>query len=470
MTVTILFAAFMLMSMSITLVDWRRGWLLAILCGVLQDPARKLTPGTPVVMSISIVLIYVAVIFSAQSTLQRYGREFSRRFSSLFGALIFVFIFLFLAAVNGLFTFGLDQWKAPAMSFFIYLAPLPAVIIGYAFLQREEQLYSMFRFYALVTSIAMLGTPLEYFRLNWRALGTVAISENMRFLTGLNVRLLSGFYRGPDIMGWHAATLTMIGIIMTVRLQSFRSAWLWLLVSGWGFLNCLMSGRRKAIYMIAVFAAAFLWRYFKRLSPAKLLAFSLISVVMIFVTTRMSESEESSAYTRSAYTTQSEVWGRLEGGLSGTIEQSGIMGAGLGTATQGVYHVISENTATTTLGWQEGGLGKLAIELGLPGLLAVAMLGLTMILTMMKISAHPDVPGSSQLARAALFGIIVANIIEFMVSAQAYSDPVLTLLTAFFIGCMFATAALDERLVESELVSSETSVTRNAPLTSPATA
>jgi hypothetical protein len=191
---------------------------------------------------------------------------------------------------------------------------------------------------------------------------------------------------------------------------------------------------------------------------------------MIFVTTRMSESEESSAYTRSAYTTQSEVWGRLEGGLSGTIEQSGIMGAGLGTATQGVYHVISENTATTTLGWQEGGLGKLAIELGLPGLLAVAMLGLTMILTMMKISAHPDVPGSSQLARAALFGIIVANIIEFMVSAQAYSDPVLTLLTAFFIGCMFATAALDERLVESELVSSETSVTRNAPLTSPATA
>jgi hypothetical protein len=469
MTVPLLFAAFMLMSISFTLVDWRRGWLMAILCGVLQDPARKLTPGTPVIMSISIVAIYVAVLFAGQATLQKDGREFSRRFSGLFGTLIFFFTFLFLAAINGLFTFGLDQWKAPAMSFFLYLAPMPAVIIGYAFLQREEQLFDVFKFYTIVTSIAMIGTPLEYFRVPWRALGTVAIGENMRFLTGLNVRLLSGFYRGPDIMGWHAATLTMIGIIMTVRMQSFRSGWIWLVVSGWGFLNCLMSGRRKAIYMIAVFAAAFLWRYFRRLSAPKLIAFALISVIGLVVTSKLSQNEESSAYTKSAYTTQEEVWGRLEGGVVGTIVETGIMGAGLGTATQGVYHVISENSAATMLGWQEGGLGKLAIELGLPGLLAVALFGLTMFLTMVKISGHPDVPGSSQLARAALFGIIVANIVEFMVSAQAYSDPVLTLLTAFFIGCMFATATLDERLA-AQAAADALPAAQKRSLTSPALA
>ena len=466
MTVPVLFAAFMLMSMSFTLVDWRRGWLMAILCGVLQDPARKLTTGTPVIMSISIVAIYVAVLFAGQSTLQKEGREFSRRFSGLFGTLIFFFIFLFLAAINGLFTFGLDQWKAPAMSFFLYLAPMPAVIIGYAFLQREEQLYGVFKFYAVVTSIAMIGTPLEYFRVPWRALGTVAIGENMRFITGFNIRMLSGFYRGPDIMGWHAALLTMIGITMTIRIRSMRSAWVWMLVSGWGFLNCLMSGRRKAIYMIAVFAAAFLWRYFRRLSTAQMLSFGLVGIVMVFVATRVSQDEESSVYTRGAYTTQEEVWQRLEGGLSGTVDQAGIMGAGLGTATQGVYHVLREDSVTT-LGWQEGGLGKLAIEMGVPGLLSVALLGLTMILTMMKISAHSDVPGSSQLARAALFGIIAANIVEFLVSAQAYSDPVLTLLTAFFVGCMFATAALDERFAAGT-VSNDVPTLNPVPLTSPA--
>ena len=242
-----------------------------------------------------------------------------------------------------------------------------------------------------------------------------------------------------------------------------------MLVTGWGFMNCLISGRRKAFYMIGVFVLAFFWRYFRRLTMSQIVSFGLASLLMIIVTAKISQNEESSVYTKSAYTTQEELWGRLEGGLSGTVEQAGIMGAGLGTATQGVYHVLREDTGTT-LGWQEGGLGKLAIELGVPGLLAVAALGLTMLLTMLKLSGHPDVPGSSQLARAALFGIIASNIIEFMVSAQAYSDPVLTLLTAFFVGCMFATAALDERLAEAQLASSETPGPRKAPLTSTATA
>jgi hypothetical protein len=99
----------------------------------------------------------------------------------------------------------------------------------------------------------------------------------------------------------------------------------------------------------------------------------------------------------------------------------------------------------------------------------VVVLGFTMIMTMLKISAHPDVHGSSQLARAALFGIVAANIVEFMVSAQAYSDPVLALLTAFFIGCTFATAALDERLADENPLAGRAASSRQS-LTSPATA
>ncbi len=466
-TFTILFLALLLLSVAIALVDWRRGWLLAILIGVLQDPARKLTPGTPVVMSLSVVLIYFVVIFAAQKTLQAHARDFSRRFGSVFGAVTIVLFFLFLAAVNGIFTFGLDGWKAPALGLFVYLSPIPAVILGYAWLQREEQIYGLFRFYALVTSIAMIGTPMEYLRVDWRALGTVALNEdNLRMLTGLTIRMLSGFYRGPDIMGLHAAILTMIGMIMSLRSRGLRRIWIWILVSGWGFFNCLLSGRRKALYMIAVFVIAFLWRYVRRLSLGQGIAVAVLSLVMVFVITKVSQDETSSAYTQGAATSQQEIYGRLEGGLQGTVEQSGIMGAGLGTATQGAYHVLGEK-GIAQLGWQEGGLGKLAMELGIPGLVAVAILAVAMLLTMLKISKHPDVPGSSQLTRAALFGIVVANIVEFLASAQAYSDPVLTLLAAFFVGCTFATAALDERLAAS--AAPEAAAVRR-PLTSPATA
>src|SRR5437763_15054133 len=101
MTVPVLFAAFLLMSATFTLVDWRRGWLMAIVCGVLQDPARKLTAGTPVVMSLSIVLVYGVVLFAAQGTLQASARDLARRFANLYASLILVFVFLALGAVNG---------------------------------------------------------------------------------------------------------------------------------------------------------------------------------------------------------------------------------------------------------------------------------------------------------------------------------------------------------------------------------
>lgn len=443
--ITIVFLAFLGMSMSMALVDWRRGWVLAVACGMLQDPARKLTPGTPVAMTLSVVLVYAVVLFSAQHSLQAHAREFSRRFSSLKESGAFVFIFLFLAAVNGLFTFGLENWKAPALALFLYCAPIPAVLLGFTYVQKEEQLYNFFRFYVIVTSITMVGTVLEYLNVQWRALGTVALDfANLRYLPGMEIRMLSGFYRAPDVMGWHAATLTMLAMALSMRAGSLRKSWPWILAMSWGFLNCLISGRRKAVYMVFVFAAAFLFRYIRRLSVAQVTTFVAAGLALFVVVEKIGEDREASVYTRGTATSTSEVMARLEGGLMDTISQYGIMGGGLGTATQGVYHVISAR-GIEKQGWQEGGLGKLTMELGIPGLLAAVFFGVTMIGLMLKISGHPDVAGSSQMIRAILFGIVVANIVQFFVSAQAYSDAVLTLLTAFFTGALFATALLDER-------------------------
>jgi hypothetical protein len=446
--ITVLFGALLLLSVTVAMTDWRRGWLLAIVCGVLQDPARKLTPGTPVVMTMSIVLVYAMVLVSAQSTLQDHAREFSRRFSAIKVCAALVFLFLILAAVNGLATFGLANWKAPALAAIVYCAPIPAVLLGFAYLRREEQMFQFFRFYAVLTSVAMIGTFLEYFNVPWRVLGTVALSEfNLRYLPGLEIRMLSGFYRAPDIMGWHAATLTIIGIIMTLRARVVQVAWPWMLVTAWGFLNCLMSGRRKATYMVAVFAAAFLFRYIRRLTTTQITTIALAGLALFFVVHKVGQDEDASVYTRGTVTTTSEVFERLEGGLVGTVEQFGLMGAGLGTATQGVYHVV--NNPELLIGWQEGGLGKLTMELGLPGLFAVALFAVAVFSFMLKITRHPDVVGSSQFLRATLFGIVVADVVGFFVSAQAYSDAGLALLSAFFLGCLFASALLDERLEKS---------------------
>lgn len=455
----ILLASLLALSSAVALVDWRRGWLMAIVCGVLQDPARKMTAGTPVVMTFSIVVVYAMILFAAQRTVRQSLSEVSQRFPRLYLTGVMFFFFLILAAITGLFTYGVALWKVPALSLFIYLAPIPAVLLGYAYMHREEGLVNFFRFYAVITSVALIGTVLEYMEVQFPALGLVALPGSyIRHIPGVQIRLLSGFYRAPDIMGWHAATLTAIAIYMALRGGLKARSWPWMLAAGWGFFNCMISGRRKGVYMVAVYAIVLIWRYFNRLKFSQIMALVLVGLTLTLVVREISTDEKSSVYARGASTTRGELTQRLEGGLFETVRQFGVMGAGLGTATQGVRHLLGSDT---NVGWQEGGLGKLAIEVGIPGLIAAAVLAYVLFRTLFRISAFPDEPESSQLLRVALLAMVVANVVNFLASAQAYSDAVLTLLTAFFLGNLLGTTALSERTAPAPA---------KAPAMTPATA
>ena len=447
MIVTV-FGAILLLAIMIALINWRHGWFAAILCGVLQDPFRKMTPGTPPVMTMSILAVYGIVLLAAAATLYRSRRDFALRFPNVYNSGVLVMIFLIIGMLRGIATFGLPLWKVPAFSFIIYCVPIPAVLLGYAWLAREELLVRFFAFYAVLTSIALIGTPLEYLGVKSPALGMVAMPWGyIRHLPGLQIPILSGFYRAPDIMGWHASMLVIIAIIMATRARVLTRAWPWILFAGWGFLNCLISGRRKAIYMVAAFALAFFWRYFRRLTVAQVSSIVIVSMVLAGVVYGVSRSEKSSVYTKGAMTSSEEIFSRLEGGTMGSIEQHGVLGAGLGAATQGARHVVG---AEADFGWQEGGLAKLVVELGIPGLLAMLLFGWSLFRMMLRITAVGDIEGTSQVLRVGLFGIVVANVANFLASAQAYSDPLLTLSSAFFLGCLFATATLDERLAEEK--------------------
>ena len=123
------------------LMDWRKGWLLVIVCGVVQDPVRKLAPGHPVWVSFLVVLVYAAILFRARNDLLAHLADFSRRFGHIYTAVFTFILLLFVAALNGLFfTYGFSKWKVPLLSLFTYCVPMIAIILGYAWLQREEML------------------------------------------------------------------------------------------------------------------------------------------------------------------------------------------------------------------------------------------------------------------------------------------------------------------------------------------
>lgn len=431
----------------IAVMDWRRGWLLVPLCGVLQDPVRKLTAGTPVWISFLVVGLYCVILFGARRAVAGQLNDFARRFGQVQSAIVAFVFLLVISALNGLITFGFDKWKAPALSFITYLVPLLAALFGYVWLQREEMMYTFFRLYAVITSIAMIGALLEYLRVDSRVLGMVAFQgDYIRHLPGIQIRLLSGIYRSPDVMAWHAAMLASVGIAMALRAGVGRSMLIWGSVAGWGFFNCMIAGRRKAIYFVLAFTLFFLWRYVRRLSSAQMIALIGVVLVIGLIVREIASDEGTSVYARGAKASRSEIAQRLEGGALETLSQFGLMGAGLGAATQGVHHVLG----ASNLGWQEGGLGKLAIEVGLPGILALMLTAWIVMRLLLRLTAIGDVPGCSQFVRATLFAFVLANGVAFMASAQAFTDAVLALTTGFLVGCLFATAALDERLPAAE--------------------
>jgi len=442
--ILITFFGFVALAATIALVDWRRGWLLAVLVGIIQDPIRKLIPGTPVYLTLSIVAIYAASLFSAQSMILDVLRDFSVRYPRIREAVKFLLFALVIAFSRGLTTFGIATWKAPTLSLFTYLLPIPAILFGYAYVDRPERFEKFLKFYAAIVSFALIGGVLEFLRVQSRVLGTVALSEDwIRHLPGVQVRIIAGFFRGPDIMAWHAGTLAIVGIYFIVR-RGLSASLLWATVASWGFLNCMLSGRRKMVYMVAVFAVIFLWRQIGRLRSAQIAGIALCAILFAGTFYRISTGdEETSAYAKASMTTRKELSQRLEGGLIESFRQYGLLGGGLGVATQGAHHLVDAGEGSG-LGWQEGGAGKLAVELGMIGLIAVLIVGHATGRTLLKIGFSRDLPPTSSVERNALFAIVLANGATFLASAQPYTDPTLALITAFFVGALFGMPRADD--------------------------
>jgi hypothetical protein len=379
--------------------------------------------------------------------MRQHATDFARRFNSIASCIIIFVCLLVVAGVNGVATYGFDKWQAPMISFVTYIIPLIAALLGYTWFQREEMMMRFFRVYAGFTSVALIGTVLEYLRVTSRLLGLVSFEgDYIRHLPGIQIRMLSGFYRSPDVMAWHASMLTAIGVAFALRAGVRRQVLLWSAVAGWGFINCMIGGRRKAIYFVIVFCGAFLWRYIRRVQTAQIFASIGLLVIVALVLNSLSSGEATSVYTRGAVATRDELGQRFEGGVMQTFRENGYMGAGLGTATQGVHHLLGANA----IGWQEGGLGKVAIEVGLPGLIALLVMVIIIGRLLLILTRIDDVPGSSQFVRVMLFALVMANVAGFIASAQAYTDAVLALTAGFLMGALFASAALDERLPAAE--------------------
>ena len=125
-------------------------------------------------------------------------------------------------------------------------------------------------------------------------------------------------------------------------------------------------------------------------------------------------------------------------------DRFGLFGAGLGVGTQGMQHFFEGGEAIA--GAAEGGLGKITLELGIPGLFLVGWLAISVFNYLWRIMRASS-RISPRVARLSygLFSFLVANMVAFSVATQAYGDLFILLILSWTLGFLLAVPVLLER-------------------------
>jgi len=435
--------------------DWRRGIYLMILIGIVKDPVRKMIPGAPAYLALATVPVWAGILIGAFIENPGLWHDFRNSYRKLTTAIIIFLVSLLPAALKSA-TYGTGSWQVTLIGFFSYSSLIFGLFIGYIYPKYKEDIKKILIFYCIVNAIMLIGTPLEYLGVakGWDALGTDALKGKWVHygVYGYVIHLVSGFYRSPDVMGWHACTMSMLAIMMALQ-SSVKQRYFWVIIAGWGLMGGILCGRRKMIFMLPAFASILCllyWNLPKRIKFSTLLAVILISSstgVLIY-----HKMGPSTAIEKYYMQDPRVVFGRVEAhgyrSLITTYRQSGIFGEGLGTATQGIHHLNVTKPRT----WQEGGLGRILVELGIPGFLCFLFLGFALVTTMWRLVAKQIDPSSTEfILRAGLISLIAANAVSFVVSHQIYGDPTIVCFFSVLIGFVLSKTQISEPVIEEPI-------------------
>jgi hypothetical protein len=226
----------------------------------------------------------------------------------------------------------------------------------------------------------------------------------------------------------------------------------------------ILTGRRKIIVEFTVFVStyAILWIIFERgMGKLAIASFTGIALIAygwlanaIVEPVRTQQDTELSSYAR--YVDHTENAFRavptrfVEVGIAPLMwayNSYGLFGAGLGVGTQGTQHFGGGGAIA---GAAEGGLGKITLELGIPGLLVMGWLAISIFRQLWR-TVWVAFRYSRRIARLAIgfFSFLVANVAGFSVATQAYGDLFILLILSWTLAFLLAVPVLLEREVKA---------------------
>lgn len=422
---------------------WRTGVLLMIALAAVQDPLRKLVPGTPGWLVLVTAPVFLAAMFTSASRTKHWWKEFRHCYPSIAHSLkLLAFLSLPSAFLSA--TYGAGSWMLTIFGAFSYSIIFVAIIGGFHYSRSLGEMRKLLVVYCLVHGVMLSGTLMQYSGLfeGWRVLGAEALGyEWIRWGWGYTVDMLAGFYRSSDVMGWHAASVCMLSLVLAWTSRGNKRK-LWAVLSVLATAALLLCGRRKMVYMLPIFLVALGWVYWQAGRSGQIVAIiGLIAIPAVSVWVLGDQLGETSANLRYyrgegiSDTTYDRIEAEGFRALYDTYDQSGFFGEGLGTATPGSHHLQVQRPRV----WQESTSSRLLVELGVPGMCGFLIVIIALVYNMWKVTMTQLRARTPQSTYAAgMFSFFLANAGSLAVSGQILSDPFIAAFLGIMVGLILS--------------------------------
>ncbi len=423
------------------LVDWRAAVPSMIVLAAIQDPIRKLIPGSPGWLVLASALVVFVGVLQMVLVQPHWWKAFRANYPQVARSMLWLALALVPAASISA-TYGAGSWMFTLLGAASYSVLVLAIVMGYHFALSPDHLRGVLALYCGLTAVMLSGSFVEYF--GWapelRIVGTKELGMTwVRHIPGVVVELIAGFYRSPDVMGWHASTTVMLASLLAVTSRG-KVRWGWLLLALFAFGALMVCGRRKMVFMIPIFFIVCAWLYWvvgrrgSMLGVIGVLLFPIASVVAIGDMLG-DDSTHVTYYVEGAVDTIDQVEQHGFGSVYATFEQVGFFGVGLGFTSPGAHNLPGERPHV----WQESTPSRVTAELGIPGLLAL------LVLVVRLLRAGWWVTRNQLASRAAyavypmaLFAFFLVNVGSLVVSGQILGDPFVATFLGLSLGIVLA--------------------------------
>ena len=435
--------------------NWLVGVSICVLVGFLQDPLRKLTPGEPIYFTALVGAPLLATLIGAHLRKVRISFRPLHSWNNVLRTPLNLFILLVgIQSVAAIIKTG--NPVIGGIGALSYLAPLPAILLGYQFSRSEQEITKLIKVYLVVGVLMVAGIYLSYAGFDWKVLKSVGVGLFIYSIEKGRLDLYSGFLRSPEIAAWHAAACICLLIVLSLSIRRntiFRwsSGPLVMVLLG----ALLLTGRRKFLVEIVLFVSiyALLLIWFRTTAiksavisrSALLLAAGLVvgSAGYMYIASDEAATEILPYYERGV-SVRNDVTERVSvmtvESFQYMIAQNGILGSGAGTGSQGTQQF--RGGADIVGGAAEGGLAKVLAELGIPGLLLLLWLVISLARYMWAIAQ--DIAQAKDLDPSLgklVFGLeafLITNGFVYVIAHQVFGDPFVLIVLGFFIGFVMA--------------------------------